>query len=77
MMACLGIEYLCENNLLKHDPKDVAQFLYKGEGLNKTAMGKKINGFSPQISLIKCRFFLCAFHQVTTWARKSHSTRKC
>ena len=41
MMACLGIEYLCENNLLKHDPKDIAQFLYKGEGLNKTAMGKR------------------------------------
>ena len=41
MMACLGIEYLCENNLRKHDPKDIAQFLYKGEGLNKTAMGKR------------------------------------
>lgn len=37
----LGIEYLYENGLLKHDPKDVAQFLYKGEGLNKTAIGKE------------------------------------
>jgi hypothetical protein len=35
----LGIEYLYENHLLKHDPQDVAQFLYKGEGLNKTAIG--------------------------------------
>jgi hypothetical protein len=37
---CLGIEYLYENHLLKIDPQDVAQFLYKGEGLNKTAIGK-------------------------------------
>lgn len=36
----LGIEYLYENHLLKIDPQDVAQFLYKGEGLNKTAIGK-------------------------------------
>lgn len=39
-LPLLGIEYLYENGLLKHDPKDVAQFLYKGEGLNKTAIGK-------------------------------------
>lgn len=36
----LGIEYLVENRLLRHDPQDVAHFLYKGEGLNKTAIGK-------------------------------------
>jgi hypothetical protein len=35
-----GIEYLYENHLLRTDPKDVAQFLYKGEGLNKTAIGE-------------------------------------
>jgi len=35
-----GIEYLVENRLLRHDPQDVAHFLYKGEGLNKTAIGK-------------------------------------
>jgi Sec7 domain len=35
-----GIEYLYENHLLKTDAQDVAQFLYKGEGLNKTAIGK-------------------------------------
>jgi cytohesin len=34
-----GIEYLIENGLLQNTPEDVAQFLYKGEGLNKTAIG--------------------------------------
>ncbi|KAL0112515.1 hypothetical protein PUN28_012083 [Cardiocondyla obscurior] len=34
-----GIEYLIEHSLLKPTPEDVAQFLYKGEGLNKTAIG--------------------------------------
>lgn len=37
---CKGIEYLYENHLLKIDAQDVAQFLYKGEGLNKTAIGE-------------------------------------
>ncbi|XP_013391576.1 cytohesin-1-like isoform X2 [Lingula anatina] len=35
-----GIEYLIENGLLQNTPEDVAQFLYKGEGLNKTAIGE-------------------------------------
>lgn len=34
-----GIEFLMENGLLKNTPEDVATFLYKGEGLNKTAIG--------------------------------------
>ena len=34
-----GIEFLLEHGLLQHTPEDVAQFLYKGEGLNKTAIG--------------------------------------
>ncbi|XP_030376929.1 uncharacterized protein LOC115625861 isoform X1 [Scaptodrosophila lebanonensis] len=34
-----GIEYLVENRLLLHNAQDVAQFLHKGEGLNKTAIG--------------------------------------
>ncbi|XP_072168510.1 cytohesin-1-like [Diadema setosum] len=34
-----GIEYLIQNNLLKNTAEEVAQFLYKGEGLNKTAIG--------------------------------------
>jgi len=34
-----GIEYLIEHQVLENDPEEVAQFLYKGEGLNKTAIG--------------------------------------
>uniref|UniRef100_A0A8K9WVX6 Cytohesin-2 n=1 Tax=Oncorhynchus mykiss TaxID=8022 RepID=A0A8K9WVX6_ONCMY len=34
-----GIVFLVENELLRHTQEDVAQFLYKGEGLNKTAIG--------------------------------------
>lgn len=34
-----GIEFLIENELLHNVPEDVAQFLYQGEGLNKTAIG--------------------------------------
>ena len=34
-----GIEYLLENELIKNTPEDVAFFLLKSEGLNKTAIG--------------------------------------
>lgn len=34
-----GIEFLIEKGILKNTPQDVAEFLYKGEGLNKTAIG--------------------------------------
>uniref|UniRef100_A0A8C4YYA4 Cytohesin 1a n=1 Tax=Gadus morhua TaxID=8049 RepID=A0A8C4YYA4_GADMO len=34
-----GIQFLKENDLLKNTSDDIAQFLYKGEGLNKTAIG--------------------------------------
>lgn len=34
-----GIMFLVENELLRHTSEDIAQFLYKGEGLNKTAIG--------------------------------------
>ncbi|XP_042867336.1 cytohesin-1-like isoform X2 [Penaeus japonicus] len=34
-----GIEYLIDHGLLKNTPEDIAQFLHKGEGLNKTAIG--------------------------------------
>lgn len=34
-----GIAFLVENELLRHTPEEIAQFLYKGEGLNKTAIG--------------------------------------
>lgn len=34
-----GIEFLLENELIKNAPEDVAFFLLKSEGLNKTAIG--------------------------------------
>ncbi|PWA28387.1 hypothetical protein CCH79_00016404, partial [Gambusia affinis] len=34
-----GIQFLQENDLLQNTPEDIAQFLYKGEGLNKTVIG--------------------------------------
>ncbi len=34
-----GIEYLIANSLLTNTAEDIAQFLLKGEGLNKTAIG--------------------------------------
>jgi len=34
-----GIEFLILNGLIKETPEEVAQFLYKEEGLNKTAIG--------------------------------------
>lgn len=38
--VCLqGIQFLIENDLLKNTSEDIARFLYKGEGLNKTAIG--------------------------------------
>ena len=39
-ILCLqGIEFLMVNGLLQDDAESVAQFLHKGEGLNKTAIG--------------------------------------
>merc|ERR1719412_2099979 len=34
-----GIEFLINHNLIKETPEDIAAFLYKGEGLNKTMIG--------------------------------------
>lgn len=34
-----GIEFLIAHDLVKETPEEVAQFLYKGEGLNKTMIG--------------------------------------
>uniref|UniRef100_A0A1B0FYA9 Cytohesin-1 n=1 Tax=Phlebotomus papatasi TaxID=29031 RepID=A0A1B0FYA9_PHLPP len=47
-----GIEYLRENHLIRMDPQDVAYLLYKGEGLNKTAIGDYLgekNDFNEQV----------------------------
>lgn len=34
-----GIEFLISHALIKETAEEVAQFLYKGEGLNKTMIG--------------------------------------
>lgn len=34
-----GIEFLIAHGLIKETPEDIAAFLYKGEGLNKTMIG--------------------------------------
>jgi cytohesin len=34
-----GVEFLVEHGLIRKTPEEVAAFLYKGEGLNKTAIG--------------------------------------
>lgn len=42
-----GIEYLQGNGLLQATPEDVAGYLYKGEGLNKTAIGDYLGEKNP------------------------------
>lgn len=47
-----GIEFLIEKGLLQNTPESVAQFLHKGEGLNKTAIGDYLgekNDFNEQV----------------------------
>jgi len=34
-----GIEFLIQCGVIKQNPEEVAGFLHKGEGLNKTAIG--------------------------------------
>uniref|UniRef100_A0AAX7VEG5 Cytohesin-2 n=1 Tax=Astatotilapia calliptera TaxID=8154 RepID=A0AAX7VEG5_ASTCA len=55
-----GIAFLVENELLRHTPEDIAQFLYKGEGLNKTAigdyLGERCMALTFLLSLISCFF---------------------
>lgn len=38
-LCCQGIRFLVDSSLLKNTHEDIAKFLYKGEGLNKTAIG--------------------------------------
>uniref|UniRef100_A0A8C6EUZ0 SEC7 domain-containing protein n=2 Tax=Marmota marmota marmota TaxID=9994 RepID=A0A8C6EUZ0_MARMA len=42
-----GIQYLTEHKLLTPDVQDIAQFLYKGEGLSKTAIGTYLGERDP------------------------------
>lgn len=47
-----GIEFLTEHGLLQATSEDVAAFLYKGEGLNKTAIGDYLgerNDFNEKV----------------------------
>ncbi|XP_022237745.1 cytohesin-1-like isoform X2 [Limulus polyphemus] len=47
-----GIEYLVEHGLLQNTAENVSQFLYKGEGLNKTAIGEYLgerNDFNMKV----------------------------
>lgn len=68
-----GIEYLCENNLLQMDAQDVAHFLYKGEGLNKTAIGKLYQ--YSHILFNECDINL-NWLQVIIWAKRMISMNK-
>lgn len=38
-MFLQGMEYLISHNLLNNTPEDIADFLFKEEGLNKTMIG--------------------------------------
>ncbi|XP_054997133.1 cytohesin-4 isoform X2 [Sorex araneus] len=42
-----GIQYLTEHKLLSTDIREIAQFLYKGEGLSKTAIGTYLGERDP------------------------------
>nr|XP_021492389.1 cytohesin-4 isoform X2 [Meriones unguiculatus] len=42
-----GIQYLVEHNLLTSDVQDIARFLYKGDGLSKTAIGTYLGEKDP------------------------------
>ncbi|XP_020037920.1 cytohesin-4 isoform X2 [Castor canadensis] len=42
-----GIQYLTEHKLLTSNVQDIARFLYKGEGLNKTAIGTYLGERDP------------------------------
>ena len=47
-----GIEYLVKENLLEYNENDIASFLYKGEGLNKTTIGEYLgerNEFNQKV----------------------------
>ena len=56
-----GIQFLIENELLKNTCDDIAQFLYKGEGLNKTAIGDYLGERSvrPMLLLLLLLLLLC------------------
>lgn len=50
--------FLVENELLRHTSEDIAQFLYKGEGLNKTAIGDYLGERCTILKYIASPFLL-------------------
>lgn len=54
LISSQGIQFLIENDLLKNTSDDIAQFLYKGEGLNKTAIGDYLGERSGEILFLFC-----------------------
>lgn len=75
-----GIVFLVENELLRHTPEDIAQFLYKGEGLNKTAIGDYLGErclvskyllllFSFRFSYLYSWYFCCCSAGMTSTSK--------
>uniref|UniRef100_A0A3Q2PBJ5 Cytohesin 1b n=1 Tax=Fundulus heteroclitus TaxID=8078 RepID=A0A3Q2PBJ5_FUNHE len=55
-----GIRFLIDSSLLKNTSEDIAQFLYKGEGLNKTAIGDYL-GERDEFNIKVLHAFLWSF----------------
>ncbi|CAJ0596936.1 unnamed protein product [Cylicocyclus nassatus] len=54
-----GIEYLTDRGLLSRQPAAIAQWLYKGEGLSKTAIGELLGSHDPFCLEVLDQFVLC------------------
>ncbi|KFP87258.1 Cytohesin-4, partial [Apaloderma vittatum] len=54
-----GIQYLIEHEVLSSDLQEIARFLHKGEGLNKTAIGDYLGGRDPTNIQILQAFVAC------------------
>ncbi|XP_075793617.1 cytohesin-4 isoform X2 [Pelodiscus sinensis] len=54
-----GIQYLTDHKVLTSDLREIAKFLYKGEGLNKTAIGDYLGERDPRNLQILQAFVEC------------------
>ncbi|XP_016385913.1 cytohesin-1-like [Sinocyclocheilus rhinocerous] len=87
-----GIQFLIENELLKNTCEDIAQFLYKGEGLNKTAIGdylgessreddltnlKMVQYYSLSEAIIYCIEMACAHMKLCCRMMEAFAQRYC
>ncbi|NXS93248.1 CYH4 protein, partial [Jacana jacana] len=59
MDPATGIQYLIEHKILSSDLQEIAKFLHKGEGLNKTAIGDYLGGRDPTNIQILQAFVAC------------------